>query len=157
MSCHKEKPLCADRRISARARSRPYKPLKEFGTLLLLIAEYADTKSLQFLAQGRFKRRNIHTKNRAGLRPIGVALHRRDIEANLSDAFFNSLSAINTRAKSEQVSLNITSRLRGSCWVGEVPKPVKPCIQMIQLESSRLTGPAYKGGRMAYGKEQLPK
>lgn len=50
-----------------------------YGTLIHLIAEFADLEALQLLQQGDLVLRDTNTKNSNGQTPYQVALYRQDV------------------------------------------------------------------------------
>ena len=68
--------------------------LDELGTLAHVAATFGDVKTLQLLARGGLKRRNINEENKAGLTPMQVALQRKDVNVEWRHAFFDFLRSI---------------------------------------------------------------
>ena len=59
-----------------------------------LAAEFADARSLQILAHGNLKRRDINQKDRSGLTPIQIGLRRTDTGTEWKEAFVDFLKSI---------------------------------------------------------------
>ena len=68
--------------------------IQRIRTFMHLAAEAADVKTLQLLAHGCLKRRDINIKNEDGMTPIQVAIHRTDVDAEWREAFVNFLKAV---------------------------------------------------------------
>ncbi|MCJ1324373.1 hypothetical protein MMC10_001035 [Thelotrema lepadinum] len=61
--------------------------LEELGTLAHVAATFGDIKTLQLLARGSIKRRNINEQNKLGLTPMQVAQQRKDVDVEWLHAF----------------------------------------------------------------------
>ena len=68
--------------------------MEQYGTLVHLSATYGDVQTLQLLAQGGLRRRNINAKNKAGLTPVQIAIQRENVDAEWRHAFFDFLRSI---------------------------------------------------------------
>ena len=69
-------------------------PLKNYGTLIHMVAELADTETLLLLTQGGLQRRAINITNKVGLTAIELANRRSDVDAEWRLQFFNFLVSI---------------------------------------------------------------
>ena len=86
--------------------------LDEHSTLVHLVAEVADSKTLHLLARGNLKRRDINVKNTAGLTPIQLALQRDNINDNWQKAFFTFLRTIDEDIRPDS---NVVERSQEPC------------------------------------------
>lgn len=68
--------------------------MKNYGSFLHLISEFADTVTLRLLAQGGLTRRSINVTNKAGLTPIELARQRRHVNREWWTAFFEFLHSV---------------------------------------------------------------
>lgn len=84
--------------------------VEEHRTFMHLVAEFADTRSLELLAQGDLQRRNTNVKNIVGLTPTQVALKRQDTDDKWKIAFFTFLKNIDQEIAPVS-SVSETSRL----------------------------------------------
>lgn len=65
-----------------------------YTSFMHLAAEFADTKSLQLLAQGGLKRRDICMKNKQGLTPDQFSRRRKNVDSEWREAFSQFLESI---------------------------------------------------------------
>lgn len=75
--------------------------LEDFGSIMHVAAEFADSKTLSLLANGNLKHRNINIKNKYNLTPTLVAMQHEDVDTEWKDAFESLLDSIDENKSPE--------------------------------------------------------
>lgn len=64
------------------------------GTFMHVVAQFADTRTVQLLSQASLQLRDINSKDKKGFTPVQLAIQRRDVNSGWRDAFFGFLKSV---------------------------------------------------------------